>query len=77
MKSFLHSLHEKIDIGFVGGASHEVHMLQLTPEGDIVFFCFFLVAEEAEFLFSQNGGEAYKHNVLFQKTVELVALSHV
>ncbi|CBK21049.2 uncharacterized protein [Blastocystis hominis] len=44
-------------------------MLQLTPEGDFDFSCFFLVAEEAEFLFSQNGGETYKHNVLSQKTL--------
>ena len=45
MKSFLHSLHEKIDIGFVGGASHEVHMLQLTPEGDFDLYCFLLYDE--------------------------------
>ena len=77
MKSFLHSLHEKIDIGFVGGAFHEVHMLQLTPEGDFDFSCFFLVAEEAEYLFSQNGGETYKHNVLSQKTVEFLPLPHI
>lgn len=76
MKSFLHSLHEVMDIGFVGGASYKTHIAQLTTEGNLVFFYFFLVVEEAEYLFSQNGGEVYKHNVLFQKTVETVELSH-
>lgn len=72
MKSFLHSLHDKIDIGFVGGASYETHIAQLTPESDFGIFVFILVIKEAEFLFSQNGGEVYKHNVLFQRTVETV-----
>ena len=36
MKDFLHSLHSVVDIGFVGGASYDKHIIQLTPEGIIL-----------------------------------------
>ena len=72
MKAFLLHLHTVVDIGFVGGASYAKHQDQLGVD------CFgtckesFIVISQTEFLFSQNGTNAYRNNTLFHQIVGCV-----
>ena len=62
MKEFLIRLSEKVDIGFVGGADYEKHSQQLGLDRMPFSFLWSAVISKANYLFSQNGGTAYRHN---------------
>ena len=53
MKDFLHSLHSVVDIGFVGGASYDKHIVQLTPEGIILMIVVISDYRSRVFVFSK------------------------
>lgn len=69
MKAFLLQLHKVVDIGFVGGASYAKHQDQLGVDRFRAFRASFVVISQTEYLFSQNGTNAYRRNTLFHQIV--------